>query len=179
MLSVDRQTTRVDLELANNNGVIVKTWNGRWEENSTPTTQKFMSGAVIYRLLMTLEDAGFTCEMCDANHGRALRGEITRIDIMQVSDKWIVKKYPYGWTGKTRPLSEKQLPDAEAEAAVQWCKKNGWTVREFPGGARAWKGEVKPVRDASTIMKMRRQVTANFQRGEIDSRRQFDLAFDC
>jgi hypothetical protein len=178
MFSVDRQTTRIDLELAEN-GVIVRTWNGKWEENSSPVTHTLMLNQSVQRLLMSLEDMGFTCEMCDSSHGRALRGEITRIDIMQVSGKWVVKKYPYGWSAKTRPLTEKQLSDSEAAFAINWCKQNGWTVREFPGGARAWKGEVKPVRDAMAIRSLRRQIEANFQRMEIDQRRQFDLAFDC
>jgi hypothetical protein len=178
MFSVERTVTRVDLESING-GVIVTTWNGKWEENSAPSTRKFIPTVAIHRLLMTLEDAGFTCEMCDRDHGRALRGEITRIDIMQVAGKWQVSKYPYGWTASTKPISKREMTDEQTKSAIQWCKDNNWQVREFPGGARAWKYEVKPVRDASTIQRMRRQVIAHFDRGEIDTRRQFDLAFDC
>jgi hypothetical protein len=117
--------------------------------------------------------------MMDNDHGRALRGEITRVDILQVAGKWSVRKYPYGWTAKTRPISQREMTDAEAATAIAWCKQHGWTVREFPGGARAWKGEVKPVRDASTIKMLRRQIEANFRRNEVDVRARFDMAFDC
>ena len=58
-------------------------------------------------------------------------------------------------------------------------KLHGWAVREFPGGARGWNGEVKPVRDRSAIVRMRNQVKSNFFRREMDARNQFDLAFDC
>lgn len=178
MLALTENITRVDLEIDGAN-VMVRMWKDKWDEGSLPFSMDYVHNISIERILFQCEDAGFTCEMCDPSHGRALRGEITRIDIMQISGKWQVLKFPRGWTGKTRPISKRELTDDEAKTAIQWCKQNRWSVREFPGGARAWKGEVKPVRDASTIMRIRRQIIANFERSEIDTRRQSDLAFDC
>ncbi|MDD2922165.1 MAG: hypothetical protein PHQ36_07750 [Anaerolineales bacterium] len=178
MFTIKSDVTRIDMERAGAD-VMLRMWLGKWEEGASADILEYIPASSVQRLLMQCEDAGFSCEICDSEHGRALRGEITRIDVMQVLGKWVVRKYPRGWTAKTRPLTERQLTDDEAKAAILWCKTNCWTVREFPGGARAWKGEVKPVRDASAIRRVRNQIIANFQRNEIDQRRQFDLAFDC
>ncbi len=177
-IQITEKTTRIDLETAGQ-GVLVSMWNEKWQEGSAPASSEYFSGAGIARLLMQAEDQGFTCEMCDPSHGRALRGEVVRIDILEVGKDWVVRKFPRGWTAKTRPLTERTLPAQEAASAIQWCKEHGWQVREFPGGARAWKYEIKPIRDASTIQLLRRQIDQALNRGEADPRRQFDLAFDC
>ena len=178
MLTITKEITRIDLEAVGED-VMVSMWKDKWQEGSAPFIMEYLSKHTIIRLMMQAEDAGFSCEMCDKEHGRALRGEITRADLIQVSGKWKYSKYPRGWTAKTRPLVEREVSDEEAASILNWCKDNHWQVREFPGGARAWKYEVQPVRDSSTIQRMRRQVVAHFDRGEIDNRRQFDLAFDC
>lgn len=177
MFGIDKGVTRIDLERVGE-GVTVSMWNGKWSEGSSPASYQFETGS-IERILFECEKVGFTVEMMDGSHGRALRGEVIRIDILQIAGKWIGRKFPHGWTAKTRSFPEKELSEDQASAVIRWCKENKWTVREFPGGARAWKYEVRPVRDAYAIQKMRSQVVANFDRGEIDTRRQFDLAFDC
>jgi hypothetical protein len=177
-MSDEKEITRIDFERTGTD-VIVSKWIGKWAEGSAASMYDYLPAASIDRLLFECEKQGFTVEMMDNDHGRALRGEITRIDILIVAGKWTVRKFPYGWTAKTRPITEKELSEDQAQIAIAWCKEHGWAVREFPGGARAWKGEVKPVRDTATITRVRRQIEENFRRGEIDNRRQFDLAFDC
>lgn len=177
-LQITEKTTRIDLETAGQ-GVLVSMWNEKWEEGSSPFSSEYVSDQGITRLLMEAEQKGFSCEMCDSTHGRALRGEIIRADILQVGSAWVYRTYPRGWTAKTRPLKELEVDQVRASEIIQWCKDHGWQVREFPGGARAWKGEVKPVRDTYTIQRLRRQIDMALSRGEADPRRQFDLAFDC
>jgi hypothetical protein len=177
MFTIDPKTTKIDLERTGND-VLVKMWFGKWKEGSAAAIYDYQPGASIDRLLAECEKQGFTVEMMDNHHGRALRGEITRVDIVQSDKKWAVRKYCYGWTARTRPISQREMTDAEAAKAIAWCKEHGWTVREFPGGARAWKGEVKPVRDASTIRMLRRQVMETLRREGADQRLFFDLAYD-
>jgi hypothetical protein len=116
--------------------------------------------------------------MCDQTHGRALRGKITRIDFEIKPDRVHVKKYPFGWTAKTRPIKQYEITPEEYQADLKWLKDHGWSMREWPGGSRAFKGDPLPVRTGSTIAYMRRQVERHFASGQLDPRRQFDLAFD-
>jgi hypothetical protein len=176
----EQTITRVDLEQNGEHGVLVKEWYGTWAEESREDAFHYEAKATVFRLLSALEAQGFTCEMCDQLHGRALKGQITRIDFeRKAGDQIVVKKFPYGWTAKTRPL---QTTTCNLQAfggdPVQWCKDHGWTVREWPGGARAFRGKELPVRDGSTIAHLRRQVQKHIASGQIDSRRAFDLAYD-
>ncbi len=178
-MNIPADVTRIDFEKQNSN-VMTSLWTGAWREGSSPMSYGYEVGARIESLLAECEKAGFTVEMMDSFHGRALRGKITRVDVLEiVSGEWHIRKYPHGWTAKTRPLEDKTVSPADAANAIEWMKLHGWNVREFPGGARGWNGEVKPVRDRSTIVRMRRQVDAAYLRQELDARRQFDLAFDC
>jgi predicted RNA-binding protein len=178
MFAVPKDSTRIDLERTGRD-LYVSIWFGEWSEGSQPAIRDFVPQASIERVLFECEKHGFSVEMMDAFHGRALRGKVTRIDLIQQDGKWLVSKYPYGWTAKTRPISKSELDQQAADQALAWLKAEGWTVREFPGGARAWRGEVKPIRDQATIRMLRRQIDLNYSRSELDARRQYDLAFDC
>lgn len=169
--------TRIDIEKAGT-GMLVRYWREGWNEDCpTPPDYDEIVEGEIYRLMMKYEDQGFTCEMCDSNHGRALRGKITRIDFVKLPDGWHIKKWPYGWTAKTQPMSDKVVPDAED--AIKWCEDNGWNVRRWPEGARAFKGEPKPVRDTNGIWAMRHRVEKDLARGNVGSNKMFfDFAFD-
>lgn len=178
-MNIPADATRIDFERQNAN-VVTSIWLGRWPEGSAPAIVGFEERTRIETLLAECEKAGFTVEMMDAVHGRALRGRITRVDVLEiVAGEWHIRKYPHGWTARTRPLEEKIVSATYAKEAIEWMKLHGWTVREFPGGARGWNGEAKPVRDRSTIVRMRSQVRSSYFRRELDPRQQFDLAFDC
>jgi hypothetical protein len=119
--------------------------------------------------------------MCDATHGRALRGETTRIDFTQANDgSFHVKNFPYGWTAKTKPISDEIKSESDYEQAILWCVASGWHVRRWPGGARAFKGAPQPVRDRASILTMRRKVEADMQNGRTNHQFQsgFDFALD-
>jgi hypothetical protein len=160
--------TRIDLERLDAD-VVMRVWFGKWHEGDRAEYSDYLAGARIESLLMQCEKAGFTVHMIDGQHGRALRGEITRIDFMDGK----IRKYPWGWSASTRPIQERDATADEQAAGLQWCKENGWTVREWPCGGRAWKGEEKPVRDGITIQRLRRVVDST----PGDPRKHYDLAF--
>ena len=152
--------TRIDLEAIGDGYVRVSFWREGWIEGNTPDSLDMAQGA-IFRLLMEYEKQGFTCEMCDPSHGRALRGQIARIDFEKILNVWHVRKFPYGWTAKTRPLSDTVKTELEITEAVMWCESHKWTVSKRDGQIRAWKGEAKPVHAANTIRNMRRRAEEN------------------
>jgi hypothetical protein len=174
--------TRIDLEQNGAYGVIVRSWEDGWIEGDIASKTEYIENETVFQVLSKIEKDGYTVEMCDRNTGRALRGEIIRIDFTQIGDTWNVKKYPYGWTAKTRPIKDETKPAGfDISAALEWAKKSGWIVREYPGGARAWKGELLPVRDGQTIKRMRNRADKAYYNGtpgDLGSRRQFDLAYD-
>lgn len=169
----DTPITRIDIERVGATMLSVRQWYEGWIEGQAPDIDEITSGR-IEDLLDQYTKQGFACWMASNAKGRALRGKTTRIDFIRLDDGWHIRKYPYGWTAKTSPLSDETKPDTDIAQAIAWCKANGWTVREWPNGARAWKGEIKPIRDTNTIKYLRRQVNQTVG----DIRRQFDLAFD-
>jgi hypothetical protein len=172
--------TKVDIEEIAPGRSRVSYWYEGWDEDH-PKQPDIMETVNLsaFRKLMELEDQGFTCEMPDANRGRALRGKITRIDFLMLPDGWHVKKYPYGWTAKTKPIEDKTLPESAIMKAVQWCREENWKVCQWPGGYRAWKGPEKPVRDAEAIRSMRKRVEDQLARGDLSSgpMKFYDFAF--
>jgi len=155
-----RLITRIDLERVGSTGIIVRSWFQGWRQPDagTPDMEDYIESGSIPALLAEYERQGFTVEMAHASVGRALRGEITRIDFIHNDSDWIIKKFPFGWTAKTRPLlSETKPADFDMESALAWCESRGWTVYRWDGGARAWKGAPKPVRDRASILAMRRK----------------------
>lgn len=176
----DRNVTKVELCQNGDLGCIVKEWAAGWQFGSPATAERYVQQGDVERILRELEKEGFCCYMPDPENGIALRGEITRIDFIVNLDGVRVKKWPFGWTFKTPPISDEQKPPAfNLDEALDWCQRNGWTVRRYPGGARAWKGEPQPVRDRATIQFMRKGIQRDFVNGRMDPRSNFDLAFDC
>lgn len=149
--------TRVDIEAIGEGINRVSYWREGWQEGDPYGSSELVQKPIMY-LLMDFEKQGFTCEMCDANHGRALRGKITRIDFVKILKEWRVRKYPFGWTAKTRPLSDVVKTEQQIQDAIAWCEQNGWNVhKNADGSAIAYKGAVKPVTDRSAILRQRRQ----------------------
>jgi hypothetical protein len=82
---------------------------------------------------------------------------------------------------------EIKTTDFDLDAALAWCKENGYTVRRWPSGARAWRGKPWPVRTAHQIVKLRRKLEADwlteFRRNPgkwstFDTLLSLDLAYD-
>jgi len=173
-----RQITRIDLEKSPG-GVRIAAWREGWQEGDPAHEHDFAAGQTLDRLLMQYEQQGFTCHT-DGQVGRCLRGPITRIDFRQTPHGWHVAKYPYGWTASTRPLYQEDKPAGfDLEAALAWCQANGWSVRRWPGGARAWKGQPLPIRSAVDIIRLRRRLETQYTNyGDSGGLRIYDLAFD-
>jgi hypothetical protein len=158
-----KQITRIDLEAVGNDGHLVRVsqWREGWQEGDAPEVSELVDGKSIMFHMMDYEKQGYTCEMASVKLGRALRGKTTRIDFIQKEDGWHIQKFPYGWTAKTRPLTDVIKTAEETEAAIVWCEQNRWTVyRINESKARAWRGEPQPVHDAKTIMRMRANAKA-------------------
>src|SRR5512143_2984541 len=117
--------TRMDFEALDPTGHVVRVrqWREGWHEGDMPVFDTVEIDKAMMYHLMDCEKHGFTVEMSDATHGRALRGKTARVDFIQEDDGWHVKKYPHGWTAKTKPLSHKIMTQVEADAALQWCRE--------------------------------------------------------
>ena len=152
---------RIDLERAGTNGIMVRKWNQGWRnDGSTPAdSEEYLEGS-IPALLAEYEKAGFVVWMASAGQGRALRGNITRVDIIHDGKAWMIKKWCYGWSAKTPAIESKPAEDLKAKAALAWLEANKWTVIECENGHRAFKGAPMPIRDRATIMQLRRKAEA-------------------
>lgn len=166
----EKPITRIDLERAGL-GIAIYEWRAGWKTDgsSAPDIMDYVNDKSMDALLHEFEQQGFTVWISKSRRGHALRGEITRIDFKDGE----IHKFPFGWTAYTPPLQRRQASADEIATAIQWCKSHGWTVFEWPGGARAWKGKPMPVYDTSTIQRIRNIVNAN----PADPRRHYDLAF--
>jgi len=83
--------------------------------------------------------------------------------------------------------SETKSVDFDLANALAWCKRNGYTVRQWYGGARAWKGPVWIIRTRQEIVQKRRdleaQALAKFRQNpgkwhREESHLALDLAYD-
>lgn len=102
--------------------------------------------------------------------------DITRIDMTIVGDGTLtVRKYPAGWTASTPPV-ECSITPKPLDECLTWLESHGWTIRRWPGGARAWQGEILPVRNRDSIKRLREQ----FQRHPVPGvqAHTLELAYD-
>jgi hypothetical protein len=75
---------------------------------------------------------------------------IDRVDLREVPTGVLVQSFEIGWR-TTNTASESHLNYSTPLAdMVAWFKDRGWTVLEWPGGARAFRGQPRPVRDAGS-----------------------------
>ena len=84
---------------------------------------------------------------------------ITRIDftIVPVDGAVNIRKYGEGWTASTPPAITSTNRTQSLEDMLSWLEEHGWTVRRWPGGARAFRGKPMPVRTRSAIQRLRDQ----------------------
>lgn len=144
-----------------------------------PDMFDYLPGTPLMKVLKVLEEAGYAIRIHRDGKAQAIKDKVTRIDFLQDhKGGWVCKKYPQGWTASTPPISTKPMTAEQVAEAIQWCKDHKWIVREFPGGARAWRDKLQPVRDRAAILAMSRRIReSNFSRP--DNRRFFDFAYDC
>lgn len=111
---------------------------------------------------------------------------ITRIDFFRFNESfftgrdrtvWRVLKFAEGWTATTPPVEaeiEPAIRTAEGEQpfdielALTLLEQGGWRIRRWPNGARAWKGEILPVRGRGAILRMRERANQALLNGDGD-----------
>jgi hypothetical protein len=148
---------KITLETADG-GIFRRCWNEGWEVGDKPVSEDLLPGRRMYDLLRQAEERGYSVTQHDADNATLLRGEITRIDFQQESLGIQVSTYPRGWTAKTRPCNQSTaLNSMEEVLAPYLAEGSGWKVRRWLDGARAWKGQIQPVREKGTILRMRNQ----------------------
>lgn len=154
---MSQDITRIELDQISHELIRTRSWAAGWREGDSPVADQLVNDSLI-RMLGNYERQGYTVEMAGRNTGRALRGQITRMDFLKIGHEFRVKKYPHGWGIRTRPLAEVNIDAAEFAELINQCEVMGWTVLRHPSGnARAYRGESKPVVDAETILRLRRR----------------------
>lgn len=150
-----KRFTRIDLENIGT-GVVRKMWLDGWVEGNAPDEETFLEGRRMFDLLYEAERKGWSVTQYNDNEARLLKGDPIRVDLMEIDGAVRIDAYPYGWKAQTRPMSQ-ETRSATLESVVEQYKKDGWQVRRWAGGARAWKGPLLPVRDQDAILQMRRR----------------------
>jgi hypothetical protein len=162
---MDQKITRIDIEQISDDYLNLDCWYKGWREGQwqKPDECRIIEGRRLLELLNELSHNGYALtKLNDSKHWRALKGEIVRLDFIDTIEGWKVRKYPLGWTAKTQPLSEENKgKDFDIAAALDWLRKNHWTVMQWNGGARAWRYKIHPVRNAEEIRELRRRVNAD------------------
>lgn len=164
---------RIDVERCGQTMLLVKAWKRGFDPNDAgaPAFEDFLDAISIFGACDALKAQGFSVTMATQGKARALRGPVTRIDFVKQTDGWHVRKYPAGWTASTHPMSDVVKPESEIREAIQWCRNNGWTVRDFENEiVRAWKGKPEPVHTAETIRRLRAKYPIT---------RKYDFAYDA
>lgn len=83
---------------------------------------------------------------------------ITRVDMKANVNGVFVQQFEDGWTAMTPPVERHTNAETSLADMVAWFKQRGWTVREWPGGARAFRGQPMPVRTKGEILRLRRRI---------------------
>ena len=81
-----------------------------------------------------------------------------RIDFVVTEAGTFVTKL---WTVDGRdvaPDGAEVKAEFDLDNAVDWLQRHGYTVRRWPTGARAWKGQPWPIRTRSQIRRRRAEV---------------------
>lgn len=110
--------------------------------------------------------------------------EVTRIDFTVIGDGVLVQKWGVvndSYNPRSIVVESDVKQGFDLQSALAWCSTHGWTVHTWPGGARAWKGEPYPIRDARTIQRKRAELTKKLMLGQTDGTTgsyAYDLAYD-
>lgn len=107
-----------------------------------------------------------------------------RIDVVKAPHAVVIRCYPAGWKqGDVLSDYREEPADYDVPAFLDRLQARGWSVRSWPGGARAWLGNPWPVRDASEIIRMRDRLEEEAWRNNgvhprFGDARSLDLAYD-
>jgi len=88
---------------------------------------------------------------------------ITRIDLQDLPTGLFVKKYADGWNETSRPIEMHTQTDPSwtLDKACEWLRSQGWNVRRWYKGARAFKGPLRHVRTESEVKSLRARLQRN------------------
>lgn len=106
--------------------------------------------------------------------------EIVRYDFQESSTGLLIQEWYEGWEPGTPPDNQRTNPAAELSTVLLWLNNHGWDVVSWPGGARAWKGERRPVRTRAQILRKREDLRRmwNWYRSQGIQTHSVDLAFE-
>ncbi len=93
-----------------------------------------------------------------------------RIDFLTLKNKTIVNKLEKH-NGRDIVVSNVVKTDFDLDAALDWCRANGYTVRTWDGGARAFKG-------SPWVIRTRRQIQKTWQNFYGEGKVNMDFAYD-
>ena len=100
-----------------------------------------------------------------------------RIDLFENDLGIRVMKWPENWQPHTPPAISYINTDMSLDQIAEFLEAKGWTIRRWHQGARAWKGDICPIRTRGQILRKREQLTRHPRPGlQLCT---IDLAFDC
>ncbi|HCR70923.1 MAG TPA: hypothetical protein DIW23_05730 [Anaerolineae bacterium] len=153
--------TKITIERIGTKDAFIRKWYEGWNEaDAGPCNiETYEQNVNFYNLLDTYKEQGYTVWVDGYGLGHALKGRITRIDILKCGEVWKIKKYPYGWRASTPALETKEINEQELDQLIKWLKEKKWNVFEFQSKDRflAFKGKARPINDKRTILSLRRK----------------------
>jgi hypothetical protein len=101
---------------------------------------------------------------------------VVRVDLRVIQPAGVqVSKFLGGSIG---PAERATKPDLELEPAVKVLEERGYSVRRWPGGARAWYGAPTPVRSRERAKELELDLRRNPRPELADLAEPLDLSFD-
>ena len=91
-------------------------------------------------------------------------GRVTRIDLVTTDYGPVKRCWRAGWHPGDKALAKDvgRLADGwTVESAAAKLEADGWTVRRWPGGARAWRIGARPVRTGEYASRFRERLLLN------------------
>lgn len=98
-----------------------------------------------------------TAQEKDRFAGKATRIDLVTTEFGPVKRIWLAGWMPGDKAHQVGPLSEGWTVDSAAAK----LEADGWTVRRWPGGARAWRIALRPVRTGEYANRFRDRMLAN------------------
>lgn len=161
--NISKDIARIDIEKIGHTTIFVRVWKEGFDpyDAGAPDFEEMLDGGAntTAQIFSIIEAQGFSITMSGSQKGRALRGEVTRVDFVLEVNGWHIKKYPHGWKATTKPMSDVIKSEDEIKQAIAWCRAHGWIVRENKGYSRAWKNKIMPVHTAEQMRSLRAKAT--------------------
>lgn len=89
-------------------------------------------------------------------------GSVTRIDFATVDGQLVWRGWRAGWVPGEHPAFAKPVEAGKTlDQALANLRAAGWTVFQWPGGARAFRCGPRPVRTGEHLRRFRERMTAN------------------